>query len=145
HKSFGLTGRQAESAIRECHLTLNRNALPFDANGPWYTSGLRLGTAAATTLGMGPDEMREVADIVQVVLSRTRPAIADSGPQTGKPSPAKFELEEADAGLAKRRVIDLLTHYPLYPEIDLDRVLGMERADASGGRTGVGLARGAMS
>src|SRR5205814_8057872 len=61
HKSFGLTGRQGESAIRGCHMTLNRNALPFDANGPWYTSGLRVGTPAATTLGMTPADMREVA------------------------------------------------------------------------------------
>src|SRR5207247_8799837 len=68
HKSVGLTGRQAESAIRECHMTLNRNALPFDANGPWYTSGLRVGTPAATTLGMTPADMREVAAIFKLVL-----------------------------------------------------------------------------
>ncbi len=43
-KSYGLTGRHAESALRDCGITLNRNSLPFDANGPWYTSGLRLGT-----------------------------------------------------------------------------------------------------
>ncbi len=55
-RSFGLTGRQAESAMRECGITLNRNSLPFDPNGPWYTSGLRIGTPAVTTLGMGPAE-----------------------------------------------------------------------------------------
>jgi len=52
--SFGPTGRQAESALRECRFTLNRNSLPGDVNGPWYTSGLRIGTPAVTTLGMGP-------------------------------------------------------------------------------------------
>ena len=52
-KSYGLNGRQAESALRQAGLTLNRNSLPFDPNGPWYTSGLRLGTPAVTTLGMG--------------------------------------------------------------------------------------------
>ena len=55
---FGLTGRQAESALRQCGVTLNRNAIPFDPNGPWYTSGLRVGTPAVTTLGMSDTEMR---------------------------------------------------------------------------------------
>ena len=41
HKA-GITGRQAESAVHECHITLNRNSLPRDPNGPWYTSGIRL-------------------------------------------------------------------------------------------------------
>src|SRR5262249_2821213 len=61
--TFGLTGRQAESAVRECNITLTRNALPFDANGAWYTSGLRLGTPAVTTLGMGQSEMKEIAAV----------------------------------------------------------------------------------
>ena len=52
---YGLNGRMAESLLREAGITLNRNALPFDKNGPWYTSGLRLGTAAVTTLGMDID------------------------------------------------------------------------------------------
>ena len=38
-RSFGLNGRQAESALRECGVTMNRNSLPFDPNGAWYTSG----------------------------------------------------------------------------------------------------------
>jgi len=53
---FGITGRQAESALRQCSITLNRNALPFDPNGPWYTSGLRIGTPAVTTLNMNREE-----------------------------------------------------------------------------------------
>jgi len=59
-RPYGLTGRQAESALRECGITLNRNSIPFDPNGPWYTSGLRLGTPAVTTLGMGQGEMSEI-------------------------------------------------------------------------------------
>ncbi len=56
HKN-SLTGRQAESALHECHITLNRNSLPRDPNGPWYTSGIRLGTAAVTSLEwQGGDE-----------------------------------------------------------------------------------------
>ena len=48
-RPMGLTGRQAESALRDAGVTLNRNVIPGDPNGPWYTSGLRLGSAAVTT------------------------------------------------------------------------------------------------
>ena len=68
--TFGLTGRQAESALRAANVTLNRNSLPFDANGPWYTSGLRIGTPALTTRGMGESEMEEIASIVKPLLDR---------------------------------------------------------------------------
>ena len=52
-RPYGLTGRQAETALREAGITLNRNVIPFDPNGSWYTSGARIGTPAVTTLGMG--------------------------------------------------------------------------------------------
>src|SRR6476660_4721323 len=77
--SFGLTGRQAESALRAVGMTLNRNSLPFDANGPWYTSGLRLGTPALTTLGMGVDEMREIAEVIAAILHATEPGVVAAG------------------------------------------------------------------
>lgn len=112
-KSFGLTGRQAESALRECGVTLNRNSLPNDANGPWYTSGLRLGTPATTTLGMGPDEMVEIASITKRVLSQTRPTATAQG----KPSQAKFEITAGVAAEARQRVQTLLGGFPLYPEL----------------------------
>lgn len=116
--SYGLTGRQAESALRECGITLNRNSLPFDANGPWYTSGLRLGTPAITTLGMGAAEVAEIAEIVTTVLSAMSPATV-----TGKgPSKARYELAETVAAGARDRAADLLGRHPLYPEIDLDVV-----------------------
>ncbi|HQH26627.1 MAG TPA: glycine hydroxymethyltransferase, partial [Oligoflexia bacterium] len=67
--SFGITGRQAEEAVRECGITLNRNSLPFDPNGAWFTSGLRIGTPAVTTLGMGHAEMKEIAAIFKLILS----------------------------------------------------------------------------
>ena len=69
--ALGITGRQAEEAVRRCGITLNRNPIPFDPNGPWYTSGLRFGTPAVTTLGMGPSEMSEIAAIVALVLKHT--------------------------------------------------------------------------
>jgi len=114
--SYGLTGRQAESALRSVGLTLNRNSLPFDSNGPWYTSGLRLGTPAATTLGMGEAEMTEIADIITAVLSTVRPG-AGSGGTTSK---AKYEIDEAVAKEARGRVTDVLSDFPLYPALNLD-------------------------
>jgi glycine hydroxymethyltransferase len=62
--SFGLTGRQAEAALLEAGVVTNRNSVPRDPNGAWYTSGIRLGTPALTTLGMGTSELDEVADIM---------------------------------------------------------------------------------
>ncbi|MBO0789438.1 MAG: glycine hydroxymethyltransferase [Ktedonobacteraceae bacterium] len=118
-QTFGLTGRQAESALRECNITLNRNSLPFDSNGPWYTSGLRIGTPALTTLGMGTEEMQEVGRILKLVLARTSPALTASG----KPGKAKYILDEGVKAEAQQRVQALLRRYPLYPELDLDLLL----------------------
>ncbi|GCF08576.1 glycine hydroxymethyltransferase [Dictyobacter arantiisoli] len=115
-KTFGLTGRQAESVLRECKFTLNRNSLPFDANGPWYTSGLRIGTPAMTTLGMGAAEMREIASIIKLVLSNTTPAKTASGKQ----SLTKYILDNEILVSAQQRVQALLEKYPLYPELNLD-------------------------
>ncbi len=117
---FGLTGRQAESALRACGVTLNRNSLPYDANGPWYTSGLRLGTPAVTTLGMGEAEMREIASLVKLVLANTQPEIAQTGENKGQPSKAKFVLEPRIRQEAQAQVQALLGRYPVYPGLDLD-------------------------
>jgi glycine hydroxymethyltransferase len=125
-KGTAINGRQAESALRECRLTLNRNALPFDPNGPWYTSGLRLGTPAMTTLGMGPAEMDEIATIITDVLAKVTPATIQKGPKQGQPSPARFELPAATAESARERVGNLLRRFPLYPELDLDLLLSAQ-------------------
>jgi glycine hydroxymethyltransferase len=117
---YGLTGRQAESALRDCGITLNRNSLPYDANGPWYTSGLRIGTPAATTLGMGVDEMKEIASILKLVLSNTKPEIISSGGNAGKPSQAKYVIGDKAAGEARSRVKTLLDRFPVYPQLDLE-------------------------
>jgi len=105
--------------VRECGITLNRNALPFDINGPWYTSGLRLGTPAVTTLGMGRDEMKAIAGILKLILSNTKPAILTKGTNAGKPSKAKYVMEPGAKKEAQNRVSDLLKRYPVYPELDL--------------------------
>lgn len=117
---FGITGRQAESAVRECHITLNRNSLPFDQNGPWYTSGLRVGTPAATTLGMGATEMREIASVLKRVLSAVTPTVIRDGARKGEKSRANYNLEPGVAAEASRRIGSLLESFPLYPEIDVE-------------------------
>jgi len=115
---FGLTGRQAEAALRACGLTLNRNSLPFDKNGPWYTSGLRLGTPAVTTRGMGPTEMRAIAGIMARVLGATRP----SQTEEGGASRARFVLDSSVIERSQRDVAELLAAYPLYPELELELI-----------------------
>ncbi|MEZ0277154.1 MAG: glycine hydroxymethyltransferase, partial [Roseimicrobium sp.] len=117
--SFGLTGRQAETAVRRCGITLNRNSLPFDPNGPWYTSGLRVGTPAVTTLGMGPEQMKEIAAVLKLILSNTKPEIVKTGEQAGTPSKAKFSIAPEAEKEALARVHKLLSSYPVYPTLDL--------------------------
>ena len=117
---YGLTGRQAESALRECGITLNRNSLPYDENGPWYTSGLRLGTPAVTTLGMGEEEMKEIAAIIELVLANTAPRTIDKGDNAGTPSKARYTIVESAKDEARARVKTLLDRYPVYPELDLE-------------------------
>jgi glycine hydroxymethyltransferase len=109
--SFGLTGRQAESALLEAGVVTNRNSVPRDRNGAWYTSGIRMGTPALTTLGFGPDELDEVADIVATVLGATTPAAV-----TAK---AKYTLDAKVAADGRDRCADLLARHPLYPGIEL--------------------------
>lgn len=111
---FGLTGRHAETALRSAGLTANRNAIPFDVNGPWYTSGVRLGTPATTTLGMGKEEMRLIADLIYDILSHTRPAIVE---KTGQPSKANAVTDPQVLTRVKSQVMELLHRFPLYPEI----------------------------
>ena len=112
--SYGLTGRQAESALRTVGMTLNRNSLPFDVNGPWYTSGLRLGTPALTTLGMGAAEIEEIAEGMTNVLRATTPVVTD-----GKASKAKYVTEAEAEAEARARMAALCQEFPVYPQIDL--------------------------
>jgi glycine hydroxymethyltransferase len=109
--SFGLTGRQAESALLDAGVVTNRNSVPADANGAWYTSGVRMGTPALTTLGFGPAELDEVAAIIVDALRATVPASATSR--------AKYTIDPALASGCRRRCADLLANHRLYPEIEL--------------------------
>jgi glycine hydroxymethyltransferase len=116
-KTFHLTGRQAETALREARLTVNRNAIPKDANGPWYTSGIRLGTPAMTTLGMKEPQMREIASIIYDLLKGTKSATDE---KTGGASKAKIQVSPHLIQKTQSRVDELLREFPLYPQLIVD-------------------------
>jgi glycine hydroxymethyltransferase len=118
-RPFGVTGRQAESAMRSAGITMNRNVIPYDPNGAWYTSGLRLGTPAVTTLGMGADEMRVLADAIHAVLGATEAATIGKGASKGQPAKARFRLDDAVRDATRAKVGELLGRYPLYPDLAL--------------------------
>ena len=114
----GITGRQAECALYECAITLNRNSIPFDPNGAWYASGLRIGTPAVTSLGMGKPEMEELGSIIALVLNNTSAAPTPSDPT--KKSKARYLIAEKAKTEALARVKSLLDRFPVYPELDLE-------------------------
>lgn len=114
--SLGLTGRIAETALREAGLTMNRNMVPFDSQGAWYTSGLRIGTPALTTLGMGPSEMDLIANLMVQVLQSTKPQVVE---KTGAPSKAKGKTDQKVIENTKGFVKELLQRFPLYPELGI--------------------------
>ncbi|WP_109551394.1 glycine hydroxymethyltransferase [Mycobacteroides franklinii] len=109
-QSFGLTGRQAESALLDAGVVTNRNAIPADPNGAWYTSGIRFGTPALTSRGFDGDEFDKVAELVVDVLSNTE---ADGT------SKAKYTLAEGVADRVKAASAELLAANPLYPGLTL--------------------------
>jgi len=112
---FGLTGRQAESALLDAGVVTNRNSIPADPNGAWYTSGIRFGTPALTTRGFGHDEFDQVAELVFDVLSNTEPTLT----KDGKPSKAKYALADGVADRTKAASAELLDKHPLYPGLEL--------------------------
>jgi glycine hydroxymethyltransferase len=126
--TYGLSGRQAETALRTVGITLNRNSLPFDENGPWFTSGLRLGSAALTTRGLGADDLREIGRIIASVLATVKPQgrkVAAHTPDGRELPGAKYEVgDQSVLDSAAAAVHDLLADYPLYPSIDLGCLQG---------------------
>jgi glycine hydroxymethyltransferase len=113
--SYGLTGRQAESALLDSGIVTNRNAIPHDPNGAWYTSGIRLGTPALTTRGLGTGEMDQIAGLIHAVLSATRPGTTAAGAA----SKASYQLEPGLRNRVLQQADDLLADFPLYPDVDL--------------------------
>lgn len=113
--SFGLTGRQAESALLDAGVVTNRNSVPADPNGAWYTSGVRLGTPALTTRGFGHDEFDRVAELIVHVLQNTQPGTT----KAGTPSKASYTLADGVADKVKDASAELLDRHPLYPGLEL--------------------------
>jgi glycine hydroxymethyltransferase len=96
-----VTGKLAEASLERAHMTANKNAIPFDPEKPAITSGIRLGTPAATTRGFGPAEFRQIGEMIDEVLTGLSGA-NDSG---------NALVEEA----VGRRVQALCAHFPIYP------------------------------
>ncbi|MFJ5750540.1 MULTISPECIES: serine hydroxymethyltransferase [Peribacillus] len=96
-RSTGLTGKIAEHVLDEIGITVNKNAIPYDPEKPFVTSGIRIGTAAVTSRGFGLEDMDEIAAIIGLVLKNNE--------DTAK-------LEEA-----KQRVESLANKFELYPSL----------------------------
>lgn len=114
--TYGVTGKQAEAALFQCGITANANALPYDKNGAWWTSGIRIGTPALTTLKMNENDMVQVANIIDYVLKNTTPALT----KDGKKAKGKIVISCETVTTAKGMVQKLLANHVLYPELDLD-------------------------
>jgi glycine hydroxymethyltransferase len=99
-RGLGVTGAEAEARCEQARITLNKNAVPFDPQRPAVASGIRVGTACATTQGMGEDEMRQVAGLVAAAV-RSDPACARGSAM----------LHETAA-----EVIALVRRFPAYAE-----------------------------
>jgi len=96
-QSLNITGKVAEKLLDEVGITVNKNAIPNDPAGPMITSGIRIGTPAVTTRGMGVDAMRQIATIIATVL--------------------KSPNDAAVLDKARGMVRDLTAQYPLYPNM----------------------------
>jgi glycine hydroxymethyltransferase len=96
-----VTGKAAETGLDRAFLTCNKNAIPFDPLPPTKTSGIRLGTPAATTRGFGPAEFRKVGGLIAEVLEGMR--------KNGEAGDA--QIEES----VRRRVRELCQAFPVYP------------------------------
>ena len=113
--SFGLTGRQAESALLDSGVVTNRNSIPRDPNGAWYTSGVRIGTPALTSRGLGAAEFDRVAELIVDVLRQTTPVTAANG----APGKAKYVIADGVAARTQAAADELLAGFPLYPGLEV--------------------------
>jgi glycine hydroxymethyltransferase len=96
-RCINMTGKEADRLVSEVNITANKNTVPFDPQSPFVTSGLRLGTPAMTTRGMGTTEFIEIANIISDRLHN---------PQ-----------DESIAQDCRQRVAALCAAFPLYPHI----------------------------
>ena len=100
-RPLGLTGKDAEAALERAGITCNKNAIPFDPEKPAVTSGLRLGSPAATTRGFGVAEFEQVGDLIGDVLAEL-----SKNPDGNRAA----EAETAD------KVKTLCDRFPIYAE-----------------------------
>ncbi len=91
----GITGREAENALGKANITVNRNTIPYDPQKPFIASGIRLGTPALTTRGMGKEEMRKIAQLIDKVLTNI--------------------TKEEVIKKVREEVKELTENFPLYP------------------------------
>jgi glycine hydroxymethyltransferase len=92
--SRGLTGKAAEAALGKAGITVNKNAIPFDPNPPMTASGIRIGTPAVTTRGMGEREMDKIGELITRALATPN--------------------DDAALGMVKAEVEKLCRMFPLY-------------------------------
>ena len=116
YKSFNISGRAAEIILAECGITVNRNAIPNDKHGAWYTSGIRIGTPALTTRGMKENDMKEIADIIYHLLKSSSSA---RDPKTNAISKTLLDVDQQVIADVKSRVKKILDSYPLYASIQI--------------------------
>lgn len=95
--SLGRTGNEVQELLDRAHITANKNSIPFDTQSVRLTSGMRFGTPAVTTRGMGEDEMREIGRMLVDVINRGEDAVGD----------------------VKQQALALCERFPLYPEIEM--------------------------
>ncbi len=112
-QSFGLTGKQAEAVLREARITSNRNTVPFDPNGAWLSSGVRLGTAALTTRGLKEEQMEKIADLIYKLLKNTKPKKLENAEN----SKTDTIVEDRVMQMVHEEIKELLEAFPLYPEL----------------------------
>lgn len=91
----GVTGKELEHLLDDCHITVNKNAIPNDPQKPFVTSGIRVGVPAATTRGMKEPEMKTVAALISKVIKE----------------------KEAALGYVSEKVAELCARFPLYPDL----------------------------
>ncbi len=96
-----ISGKDLEEALGTCHITVNKNTVPHEKRSPFVTSGIRLGTAALTSRGMGPKEMRAVAQWIKIAFSHIQ--------------------DEQKLLTVKQQVEELCKKFPLYPEWSLNK------------------------
>lgn len=96
-RSLQLTGKVAEKALDAVGITTNKNAIPFDPEKPFVTSGIRIGTAAVTSRGFGENEMDEIGELIALTLKN-------------------IDNEEA-LNSVRSRVAALTKTFPMYPNL----------------------------